>query len=90
MSPELFALQLRDGAWAITAANVHQARVMRDSGVARVLIANEVTAPGDIAWLAGQIEAGFDVMCYVDSLAGVHLLQEGLRPTRASPSASAC
>ena len=78
MSPELFALQLRDGAWAITAANVYQARVMRDSGVARVLIANEVTAPGDIAWLAGQVQAGFDIMCYVDSLAGVHLLQEEL------------
>jgi D-serine deaminase-like pyridoxal phosphate-dependent protein len=78
MSPELFALQLRDGAWAITAANVHQARVMRDSGVPRVLIANEVTAPGDIAWLATQVEAGFPIVCYVDSVAGVHLLQEGL------------
>jgi D-serine dehydratase len=78
MSPELFELQLRDGAWAITAANVHQARVMRDSGVPRVLIANEVTAPGDIAWLAAQVEQGFDVMCYVDSLAGVRLLHEGM------------
>jgi D-serine deaminase-like pyridoxal phosphate-dependent protein len=78
MSPELFALQLRDGAWAITAANVHQARVMRDSGVPRVLIANEVTAPGDIAWLATQVDAEFPIMCYVDSVAGVRLLEEGL------------
>ena len=78
MCPELFALQLRDGAWAITAANVHQARVMRDSGVPRVLIANEVTAPGDIAWLATQVDADFPIVCYVDSIAGVHLLQEGL------------
>lgn len=78
MSPELFALQLRDGAWAITAANVYQARVMRDSGVPRVLIANEVTAPGDIAWLAEQVDAGFPVLCYVDSVVGVRLLNEGL------------
>jgi D-serine dehydratase len=78
MSPELFALQLRDGAWAITAANVHQARVMRDSGVPRVLIANEVTAPGDITWLATEVDAGFPIMCYVDSFAGVRLLHEGL------------
>ena len=78
MSPELFALQLRDGAWAITAANVHQARVMRDSGVPRVLIANEVTAPGDIAWLATQVDADFSIVCYVDSVAGVNLLQDGL------------
>jgi D-serine deaminase-like pyridoxal phosphate-dependent protein len=78
MSPELFSLQVRDGAWAVTAANVHQARVMRDSGVPRVLIANEVTAPGDIAWLAEQVGSGFPVMCYVDSVAGVRLLDEGL------------
>lgn len=78
MSPELFRLQVNDGAWAITAANVHQARVMRDSGAPRVLIANEVTAPGDIAWLAEQVEAGFPVLCYVDSVAGVRLLQDGL------------
>ena len=78
MSPELFELQMRDGAWAITAANVHQARVMRDSGLPRVLIANEVTAPGDVAWLARQVESSFDVFCYVDSLAGVRLLHEGM------------
>jgi D-serine dehydratase len=78
MSPELFELQMRDGAWAITAANVHQARVIRESGLPRVLIANEVTAPGDVAWLARQVESGFDVLCYVDSLAGVRLLQEGM------------
>jgi len=82
MSPELFALQVRDGAWAVTAANVHQARVMRDSGVPRVLIANEVTAPGDIAWLAEQVDANFPVLCYVDSLAGVRLLDEGLADRR--------
>lgn len=82
MSPELFALQVADGAWAITAANAHQARVMRDCGVPRVLIANEVTAPGDIAWLATQVDAGFPIMCYVDSVAGVHLLQEGLTRER--------
>jgi len=78
MSPELFGLQVRDGAWAITAANVHQARVMRDSGVPRVLIANEVTAPGDIGWLGEQVDAGFPVVCYVDSVAGVRLLTDGL------------
>ena len=78
MSPELFELQIRDGAWAITAANVHQARVMRDAGVPRVLIANEVTAPGDITWLAGQIGSGCEVCCYVDSVAGVGLLDDGV------------
>jgi D-serine dehydratase len=83
MSPELFSLQIADGAWAITAANVHQARVMLQSVAPRVLIANEVTAPGDIAWLAHQVDAGCRVMCYVDSLDGVRLLQEGMTSSAA-------
>jgi D-serine deaminase-like pyridoxal phosphate-dependent protein len=43
MAPELFRIQLEDGAWAITAATVWQARTMLAAGVPRVLIANEVT-----------------------------------------------
>lgn len=78
MSPQLMQMQMRDGAWAITAANVYQAKVMKESGVPRVLIANEVTAPGDIAWLAEQVATGFDVMCYVDSMTGIQLLHDGL------------
>ncbi len=84
MSPELFNLQIRDGAWAITAATVYQARVMRESGVPRVLIANEVAAPGDINWLGSQIDDGFDVICCVDSIESVKLLDEvlGARSTK--------
>lgn len=78
MSPQLMQMQLRDGAWGITAANVYQAKVMKESGVPRVLIANEVTAAADIAWLAEQVATGFDVMCYVDSMTGIRLLHEGL------------
>ena len=76
MSPELFKLQIRAGAWAITAAGVHQARVMVDAGVPRVLIANEVTAPGDIRWLADRVRSGFEVLCYVDSIVGAQLLHD--------------
>jgi D-serine dehydratase len=76
MSPELFELQIRAGAWAITAAGVHQARVMADAGVPRVLIANEVTAPGDIRWLAERVRSGFEVLCYVDSIVGAQLLHD--------------
>ena len=56
MSPELFELQIR-------ARRVGDHRGQRASGpchawtagVPRVLIANEVTAPGDIRWLADQV-----------------------------------
>lgn len=88
MSPALFRRQLRDGAWAITAATTWQARTMREAGVDRVLIANEVVVPGEIEWLAAAHDAGFEVCCYVDSVAGVDILDETLarvRPARPLP-----
>ena len=78
MSPELFRRQIDDGAWAITAATTWQARVMWEAGVPRVLIANEVVAPGEIEWLASARAEGFDVICYVDSLTGVAIFDEVL------------
>ena len=78
MSPELFRMQLADGAWAITAATTFQAKTMVDHGVPRVFIANEVVAPGDIAWLAMATRRGHEVYCCIDSLDAVNLLHEGL------------
>ena len=78
MSPELFKRQIDDGAWAITAATTWQAKVMWEAGVSRVLIANQVVAPGEIEWLASARAQGFDVICYVDSVAGVAIFDEAL------------
>src|SRR5699024_1328191 len=46
MSPHLWSAQLDRNVWGLSAATVAQARVMRDCGVSRVLIANEVIDPG--------------------------------------------
>lgn len=79
MAPALFDLQLAAGAWGITAATVWQARVMKAGGVARVLIANEVVAEGDARWLAESLQdPDFDVSCYVDSRAGVEILDRAM------------
>lgn len=78
MSPHLFRLQLADGAWAITAATAFQAKTMVDHGVPRVLIANEVVAPGDITWLSTATRRGSEVYCCVDSVDAVNLLHDGL------------
>ena len=43
MAPQLFDLQLRDGAWAITVATMHQLKVCRAFGIDRVLMANQLT-----------------------------------------------
>lgn len=74
MAPQLWAAQLERGAWAVTAATVAQVRTMRRYGVPRVLLANEVTDPGELRWLAERVDdADFEVCCLVDSEAGVAL-----------------
>ncbi len=76
MSPELFVRQLRAGAWALTAANVWQASVFVRFGARRVLIANEVVDRASIRRLAALLDGDPDleVCVYVDSVAGVRLL----------------
>ncbi len=51
MAPDIFALQLAAGAWAMTLATPWQARVAATVGVPRILIGNEVTDPAGIDWL---------------------------------------
>ena len=81
MAPQLWRRQLEAGAWGITAATVGHARVMVAAGVPRVLIANEVTDPAAIAWIAAQLrDTGAEILCAVDSSAGVELLAAGLHP----------
>ena len=78
MAPALFRRQLLDGAWAMTAATTWQAMMMRDAGVERVLIANEIVVPGEIEWLANSLDEGFEVYCYVDSVEGVDIMDQTL------------
>lgn len=88
MAPALFRRQLRDGAWAITAATVWQAETMRGAGVPRVVIANQVVVPGEIARLSRALDDGFEVYCYVDSLDGVDIMNQtlaGIGATRPLP-----
>jgi D-serine deaminase-like pyridoxal phosphate-dependent protein len=81
MAPQLMARQLAAGAWAMTAATIGQVVVYREFGLPRVLLANELTDPAAITWLAGAMAAdpGFDCYLYVDSLDGVALLDSELR-----------
>ncbi|MEE1791578.1 amino acid deaminase [Streptomyces sp. BE308] len=80
MSPQLFADQLERGAWGITAAVPHQARVYRAYGIQRIFLANEVVDAVALRWLAGELAADpeFRFVCYVDSVRGVELMDEAL------------
>ena len=81
MAPQLIGRQLEAGAWAVTAANVAQVQSFRSFGISRILIGNEVTERAAIAWLAAELAADpeFECYCFVDSLAGVALLDDALR-----------
>ncbi|WP_326598757.1 alanine racemase [Streptomyces sp. NBC_01803] len=86
MAPRLFQRQLDHGAWGITVAVPHQARVARAFGVRRIFLANEVVDPAALAWLAGELDADprFRCVCYVDSARGVELMDAALRAAGAS------
>jgi len=74
MSPELAALQLAHGAWAITAATIGQLRTYRSFGFSRLLLANELVDEAGLAWLAGELASDpqFEVYCYADSLTNIN------------------
>ncbi|WP_327704648.1 amino acid deaminase [Streptomyces decoyicus] len=86
MAPQLFARQLEHGAWGITAAVPHQARVYRTYGIERIFLANEVVDAAALRWLAGELAADpdFRFMCYVDSLRGIELMDTALREAGAT------
>ncbi|MFF1913346.1 amino acid deaminase [Streptomyces sp. NPDC058239] len=86
MSPQLFARQLEHGAWGISAAVPHQARVYRAYGIRRIFLANELVDAVALRWLAGELDSDpdFRFICYVDSVRGVELMDEALRAAGAS------
>ncbi|MFC0531899.1 alanine racemase [Phytohabitans kaempferiae] len=71
MAPTLMNAQLAAGAWGISVATAHQARVCREYAVPRVLIANQLLDPAALAWAAAETDAGFALHFQVDSTEGV-------------------
>ncbi|MGH3098555.1 MAG: alanine racemase [Streptosporangiales bacterium] len=80
LAPALFEQQLRAGAWGITAATPSQVALCHAVGVRRVLLANELVDPHFARWLSDRLQAdpGFEFFCYVDSVAGVRLLDDAV------------
>jgi D-serine deaminase-like pyridoxal phosphate-dependent protein len=81
MSPELWARQLEAGAWGITAANVAQVRVMREFGVERIVLANELVDPAAVRWAAEELarDPRFELYCLVDSVEAVRAMTGAVR-----------
>lgn len=85
MAPQLWAEQLRAGAWAISVANVAQLQVARTFGMQRILVANELVADYDIRYVGQQLreDPNLELYVLVDSLEGVRRLTGGLREAEA-------
>ncbi len=77
MSPQLFAKQFEDGAWAITVATVQQMKVARDFGCERIVLANQLVGKQAIRYVLGALKADpkLDFYCLVDSLENVAMLR---------------
>ncbi|MER7109612.1 amino acid deaminase [Streptomyces sp. NPDC000229] len=84
MAPQLFDRQVEYGAWGITAAVPHQARVYRAFGIRRIFLANELVDPAALRWVAAELDRDpdFRFVCYVDSVRGVELMDQSLRGSR--------
>lgn len=76
MSPDLFDLQLADGAWGITVATPHQLQVARHFGYQRLLLANQLIGKSALDYIIAEMRAdpAFEFYCLVDSIASVRQL----------------
>lgn len=75
MSPQLFDMQLKGGAWGITLATAHQTRVAYEHGVPRILMANQLIGKQNMAMISQLLrDPSFTFYCLVDSAEGVNAL----------------
>jgi len=82
MSPDLFRVQLADGAWGFTAATVAQLRIYRQHGIRRVIFANQLIGRQSIEYVVAELLADpdFDFYCLIDSMAAIERLEAGIAP----------
>jgi D-serine deaminase-like pyridoxal phosphate-dependent protein len=79
MSPVLWRLQLDAGAHGITLATGGQVRTGRALGLTSIMMANALTDPQSLQYIAGQLDdPDFDFSCWVDSVATVEAMERGL------------
>lgn len=80
MSPDLFAMQMADGAWGLTAATIGHVRTYRKHGIGTILLANQLIGRQNIAYVVAELrrDPDFDFYCLVDSAASVDLLEAAL------------
>lgn len=79
MSPYLWQQMLDAGAWGLTVATAWQAQVAVAAGVPRVMIANEVTNPVSLEWIAAERQQ--QIYLWVDSIEALRAIERS-HPSR--------
>lgn len=76
MSPQIFKMQLDEGAWAMTAATVSQIQVYRNFGVNRIILANQLVGKQHLRYIINELNLypEFEFYCLVDSVEQVNYL----------------
>lgn len=77
MSPELFQMQVKAGAWAITLATGHQVRVARAFGIQRIFYANQLVGGPLIRYIIQEMQAdpGFEFIFLVDNEQNIQAIE---------------
>jgi len=70
MAPQIYADQIKYGAWGITAGAINQIQVMFDFGINKVLLANQLLGKSHLETIASYINqnTSFSFYCFVDSI----------------------
>lgn len=81
MAPQLYAMQLADGAWGITISTVQHLATCRRFDIDRVVIANQIVGRAEIDYLFDTLVTApqLELYCLIDSVEGVARLVEGAR-----------
>jgi D-serine dehydratase len=77
MAPTLLDRQLVDGAWGFSATSNWQMRTLYAMGANRIILTNEIVNPTVVRWIVETQKKNrkFELLVYVDSIAGVQLLE---------------
>jgi len=81
MCPDLFEIQLSDGAWGMTLANAYQVKVAFRHGINRILMANQLVGKQNIKSIIEELKTDDDAefYCLVDDAGNIKELANACR-----------
>lgn len=81
MCPDLFEIQLADGAWGMTLANAFQVKVAFRHGINRILMANQLVGKQNIKTIVEElkIDDSAEFYCLVDNADNIKELADACR-----------